>query len=305
MANKEKILIVGSSNTDITVRVRHLPSPGETVIGGDFIMGHGGKGANQAVAVSRLGGNAEFVCMVGNDLFGRNSMEQYKKEGISIANCFVSDKSHSGLALISVDDNAENSIVVASGTNADISIEHIEKIRPLIEESSILLLQLEIPVETVLAAAEIAYRAGVRVILNPAPARNLPEEIFKYLYLIIPNQTELSTMTGIKVTDIESARQGIAVLRDKGLDSVIVTMGSKGALVSNSGMETFVEARKVEAIDTTAAGDTFCGGVCVGLAEGKDLEEAVRFATVASSLAVCKMGAQDSIPYRSEVDCKL
>lgn len=306
MIKKEnRILIIGSSNTDMTVRIAHLPVPGETVLGGSFTMGQGGKGANQAVAVSRLGGYAEFVCMVGNDMFGRNSIEYYQKEGISTDNCFISDSTSSGVALISVDESAENCIAVASGANADLSVSHMEQLRPLIESAELLLLQLEIPVETVVAAAKIAYDAGVKVVLNPAPACALPKELFQYVSLMIPNQTELAMLTGQEISDEASALKGIGILKDKGVETVIVTMGAQGALVSLPEKDSFVPSMKVKAVDTTAAGDTFCGGVCVALAEGRSIEEAVAFATAAASITVCNIGAQDSIPFREAVENKL
>ena len=298
--NGKQILVVGSSNTDMTVLADRLPIPGETVLGGKFAMGQGGKGANQAVAAKRLGGEVSFICKLGKDIFGENSLKEYQKEGLDTSGVMYSELP-SGVALISVDSNAENCIVVASGANADITETDIEANRKQIEEAAILLLQLEIPVDAVVKAAKIGYDAGVYVVLNPAPACELPEEIYQYLSLIIPNQTEIALMTGIEAKDETGAAKAVQALRSKGVKDIIVTMGSKGSMVYYEGKTTFVPSRKVNAIDTTAAGDTYCGGLCVGLSEGKDLIAAAEFATAAAALTVQKRGAQDSIPHRKNV----
>ena len=299
MSNK-KIVVIGSSNTDMTVLADRLPVPGETVLGGKFAMGQGGKGANQAVAAQRLGGDVTFICKVGRDIFGENSIKEYQKDGMDTSKVMYSDQP-SGVALISVDTHAENCIVVASGANGDITVEDIEANRKDIEEAGILLLQLEIPVEAVVRAAKIGHEAGVYVVLNPAPVCDLPEEIYQYLSLIIPNQTEIALMTGIEANDEEGAAKAVEALQSKGTKDVIVTMGSKGSMVYNNGKATFVPSRKVNAVDTTAAGDTYCGGLCVALSEGKDIIAAAEFATASSALTVQKRGAQDSIPYRKDI----
>ena len=296
----DKIIVIGSSNTDMTVTSSVLPKPGETVLGNDFRMGPGGKGANQAVAARMLGGDVAFVCKVGKDMFGDNAVNHYKDCGLDTSHIILSDKP-SGVALITVDSKAENSIVVASGANADFSEADIDSVADLIRSSGILLLQLEIPVPAVVRAAEIAFNAGVKVILNPAPAAPLPEKLLKYVSILIPNETEASTLSGIDITDLKTAETAARKLQGLGVGEVIITMGSRGAVVCD-GATTFVPARKVKAVDTTAAGDTFCGGVCVALSEGKDLLESVRFATAASSIAVQRHGAQESVPSREEVD---
>ena len=294
-----KILVIGSSNTDMTIKSERLPAPGETILGGKFLMGAGGKGANQAVAARRLGGDVTFVCKVGRDIFGDNAIKGYEKEGIDTSHILRSD-APSGVALILVDAKAENSIAVAPGANGDLTPEDIRNLRGVIAEASYLILQLEVPVETVLEAARIAHEAGVYVILNPAPACPLPGELFKYLSLITPNQTETALMTGIEA-DETSLDKAVKALRAKGVKDVIITLGSRGSLVCTGGKNEFVPACKVKAVDTTAAGDTFCGALCVALSEGKSLTEAAAFATKASALAVQKMGAQDSIPYRKDI----
>jgi ribokinase len=295
-----KILVIGSSNTDMTIKSERLPAPGETILGGKFLMGAGGKGANQAVAARRLGGDVTFVCKVGRDIFGDNAIKGYEKEGIDTSHILRSD-APSGVALILVDAKAENSIAVAPGANGDLTPEDIRNLRGVIAEASYLILQLEVPVETVLEAARIAHEAGVYVILNPAPACPLPEELFRYVDLFIPNETELSTFSGLPVEDVASAEKAAAAMQAKGVGKLIVTMGSKGALICEGGPSVFVPAHKVKAVDTTAAGDTFCGALCVAISEGKSLQDAAAFACAASALTVQKMGAQNSIPYRKDL----
>lgn len=296
----KKILVIGSSNTDMTIKSPRLPAPGETILGGTFVMGPGGKGANQAVAASRLGGDVTFICKVGRDMFGENAVKGYQKEGIDTSHTLYSDQA-SGTALILVDDSGENCIAVAPGANGDLSPADIDSVADVIKKADYLILQLEIPVESVLRAAKIAHEAGVYVILNPAPACKLPEEIFKYISLITPNQTESALMTGIEVKDEASRTKAIESFHKTGVKDVIVTLGSKGSLVCQGNEQIMVEALKVKAVDATAAGDTFCGAVCVALSEGKTLEEAARFATKASALTVQKMGAQSSIPYITDI----
>ena len=294
------ILVIGSSNTDMTAKTAELPRPGETVLGGVFTMGAGGKGANQAVAAQRLGGKVKFICKVGKDMFGDNSIAQYEKEGLDTSGILRSELP-SGVALIYVDSHAENCIVVASGANGDLTEDDIEKSRKDLESCDILLLQLESPIPSVLKAAKIAHQAGKTVVLNPAPACPLPEEIFRNIDLFIPNETELSTFSGMPVTSQEEAQAAAKAMQAKGVGKLIVTMGSKGALICEGGPSVFVPAHKVKAVDTTAAGDTFCGALCVATSEGKSLKEAAEFACAASALTVQKMGAQNSIPYRKDL----
>lgn len=300
----KKILVFGSSNTDMTVKTAALPAPGETVLGGDFTMSPGGKGANQAVAATRAGGDVSFICKVGCDQFGNNALDHYSREGIDISASLRSGKP-SGVALITVDRDAENCIVVASGANADVSVDDVRNSRALLESCSILLMQLEIPVPAVMEAARIASGAGALVVLNPAPYGELPEELFRHVSLFIPNMTELSSFSGVKVCDVDSAVRAADVLFGKGVERMIVTMGSRGSLIVEKDGHEFVPAMKVDAVDTTGAGDTYCGALCVALAEGKTLSEAARFATAASAISVTKMGAQTAIPTRAEIDALL
>jgi ribokinase len=296
-----KILVLGSSNTDMSVRTAALPLPGQSLIGGDFVMGPGGKGANQAVAARRLGGDAALVCKVGRDVFGDNAVKHYAEEGLDVSGVLRSDKP-SGVALITVDDKAENSIVVAPGANMDITEADIDAVAPLIRAAGILLLQLEIPVPAVLKAARIGHEAGALVVLNPAPYAEVPAEMFRYVDLFIPNETELSAYAGLPVTDRESALKAADVMVSRGVKTVIVTLGSKGSLIYDGRSVSDIGAFKVEAVDTTAAGDTYCGALCVALSEGRTLQVAAVFASKASALSVTRPGAQHSMPYRNEIN---
>lgn len=299
--NNKRILVIGSSNTDMTAKTQELPRPGETVLGGVFTMGAGGKGANQAVAAQRLGGDVQFICKVGKDMFGDNAIAQYEKEGLDTSGILRSQLP-SGVALIYVDSHAENCIVVASGANGDLSEADIEASRQAILNCGILLLQLESPIPSVLKAAKMAHEGGATVVLNPAPACALPEELFRYIDLFIPNETELSTFSGLPVNNAEDAFKAAKAMQAKGVGKLIVTMGSKGALICEGSTSDFVPAHKVKAVDTTAAGDTFCGALCVAISEGKSLKEAAEFACAASALTVQKMGAQNSIPFRKDIN---
>ncbi|MBQ2102276.1 MAG: ribokinase [Bacteroidales bacterium] len=296
-----KILVLGSSNTDMTVRTAALPRPGETLIGGDFVMGPGGKGANQAVAARRLGGDAALVCKVGRDMFGDNAILHYEREGLDTRGILVSELP-SGVALINVDAKGENCIVVAPGANMDLTEEDIERVSDRIREADIVLLQLEIPIPSVLAAARIAHAGGAQVVLNPAPYAEVPDELFRYVDLFIPNETELSAYTGITVCDRKSALGAADIMLARGVKKIIVTLGSKGSLIYDGKEVCDVAACPVEAVDTTAAGDTYCGALCVGLSEGLTLQEAAVFASKASALSVTRPGAQNSMPYRKEIN---
>lgn len=292
----KKILVIGSSNTDMTVKSSHLPAPGETVMGDRFVMGPGGKGANQAVAAARLGGDVTFICKVGRDVFGEKAIEGYRKDNIDTQYIMLSDQP-SGVALILVDGGGENSISVAPGANGDLTPADIESKADVIRSADILILQLEIPVESVEKAVSIAKEAGVYVILNPAPAKRLPEELLENVSLLTPNQSELEILTGIK----GDVRAGLDALVERGVGEVILTLGSKGSMVYSGDEPVLIPALKVDAVDTTAAGDTFCGALAVAISEGKSLTDAARFATCASALTVQKMGAQVSIPYRKDM----
>lgn len=264
-------------------------------------MNPGGKGANQAVAASRLGGNVTLISKTGNDVFGRQSVSLYNAENIKTDYIFSDSKHPSGVALITVDSFGENCIVVASGANATLCRADIDKAAEEIENCDLVLMQLEIPIDTVEYVAEMAQKKGIKVILNPAPARALSDTLLKNLYIIIPNKSEAEILSGIKVVDLESAKEAARIISGKGVDIVVITLGSQGALIREHDTYQFVEAVKVDAVDTTAAGDVFCGTVCVGLSEGMSILEAVKMAAKASAITVTRMGAQSSIPYRSEL----
>lgn len=297
-----KIVVVGSSNTDMTVCSERFPESGQTLLGGEFMMSQGGKGANQAVAIARLGGKVTFVAKVGDDMFGRESRKLYAKEGIDTDYVFVDGQTPSGVALINVNAEGENRIVVASGANYTLARGDVDRAADAIAGAEIVLMQLESPMECVEHAAEIARRGGAKVILNPAPAAEIPVTLYDKLYAIVPNQTEASALSGVEIVDRRSAERAAEVLASRGVEVVIITLGSEGALVYEHGHATVVDALKVRAIDTTAAGDTFCGGLCVALSEGRSVCEAVRFATRCSAISVTRHGAQPSIPYRREVE---
>jgi ribokinase len=297
----KKIVVIGSSNTDMVIKADRLPVPGETIIGSQFMMNPGGKGANQAVAVARMGGKVSLITKTGNDLFGKQSIELYNAEDIGTNYVFFDMKNPSGVALISVDAFGENCILVAPGANGTLSIDDIEKARTEIENTGILLMQLEIPMETVEYAAEIAAAKNVKVILNPAPAQGLSSNLLKNIDIITPNKTEAELLTGIKVSDWASAKKAADMISAKGVNIVVITLGSKGALIKEKNQYHKIDAEKVNAIDTVAAGDTFCGTLCVGLSEGMTVIEAVKLACKASAITVTRMGAQSSIPYRKEI----
>ena len=301
MMQAKKIVVIGSCNTDMVIKADRLPIPGETVIGGTFLMNPGGKGANQAVAAARMGGKVSFISKTGNDVFGRQSVELYNSEGINTEHIFSDPKNPSGVALITVDANGENCIVVASGANASLSPADIESSKSEIESADLVLMQLEIPIETVEYAAEMAHTKGIPVILNPAPARALSEKLLKRLYMITPNKTEAEILSGIKVSDWDRARKAADVISSKGVNIVVITLGSLGAFIKENNNYHKVEATRVNAVDTTAAGDCFSGSLCVGLSEGMSIVDAVKMAARASALTVTRMGAQSSIPFRKEL----
>lgn len=300
--SRQQILVVGSSNTDMVIKAAHLPRPGETILGGTFFMNPGGKGANQAVAIARLGGPVTFICKTGSDIFGHQSQQLFEEEGINTSYVFSDSENPSGVALITVDEKAENCIVVASGANANLLPSDLAKAEEAIEQADLVLMQLEVPMETVRFVANIAWQKGKKVILNPAPAHPLPADLLRHLYLITPNETEAEMITGVKITDETSAGEAARVLAGMGVQHVIITLGSKGALIYSDGKAEMVPALKVEAVDTTAAGDVFNGALTVALSEGRSLKDAARFACKASAISVTRVGAQSSAPYRNEVD---
>lgn len=297
-----KIVVIGSSNTDLVVNTDRAPEGGETVLGNGFVVNHGGKGANQAVAVSRIGGTVSFISKVGNDTFGSQMRRHYEDEGMDVSYVFVDALTSSGVALIIVDGKAENRIVVAPGANGNLTEEDIDKAGLAVEKSEFVLLQLEIPMTTVEYAVRMAASLGKKVIVNPAPACPLSEELLRDVYLITPNETEAGILTGITIVDNDSAIKAAEALLGLGVQNVVITLGEKGALVYNAEVSMFVPAYQVKAVDTTAAGDVFNGALAVALSEGRTLPDAARFACAASAISVTRMGAQNSVPSRDELD---
>jgi len=296
-----KVVVLGSTNTDMVIKADHLPKPGETILGGTFFMNPGGKGANQAVAAARLGGNVLFISKIGDDVFGKQNKELFEKEGIDTTYVFSDPKEPSGVALITVDSKAENCIVVASGANATLSPVDVAKAATEIQSADILLTQLETPVDTIIYAAELAAGNNVKVILNPAPACPKPKSLLKSLYMITPNRIEAEMLTGIRVDDISSAKQAAETLHAEGVKIVVITLGSEGALALIDNEFHFVDAEKVVPIDTTAAGDVFNGALAVAIAEGQSVLDGIKFACKAAAISVTRLGAQASAPYKREV----
>ncbi|MFP5040893.1 ribokinase [Parasediminibacterium sp. JCM 36343] len=300
MANK--IVVIGSSNTDMVLKTERFPKPGETILGGDFFVFQGGKGANQAVAAARLGGDVSFICKVGNDAFGSEAIQHYAKEGIETEGILQDGQAPTGVAVITVNGQGENCIVVASGANALLSVKDIENADFILENADWLITQLETPLPVVeyLSAYAVGYKK--KLILNPAPAAQLPTTVYEGLFLITPNESEAELLTGIEVTNEETAKEAAAIFKARGVQNVIITLGSKGAYVDCEGYEGIVASFQVKAIDTTAAGDVFNGALVVALAEGKGWHDAVVFACKAASVSVTKMGAQTSAPVRDEIE---
>lgn len=300
-----RITVVGSSNTDMILRLPRIPRPGESILGGEFSVAAGGKGANQAVAASRLGGRVSLVACLGSDMFGDQALAGFKEAGIDVS-CVVRDRQvPSGTAFIFVDAGGENSIGVANGANARLSVEHIQSASEVIGSANVVLLQLENPVDSIAAAAAIGSARGARIILNPAPACPIPAELLRHVSILTPNEHEAALLSGISVDDIPSAARAAAALRNQGPDVVIVTLGAAGAYVLDGDGGRLVPAFKVSPVDTTAAGDTFNGALAVAIAEGKPLLDAVRFGNAAAALSVTRVGAQPSIPTRAEVEALL
>jgi ribokinase len=295
------LTILGSTNTDMVVKTPKFPRPGETLIGGEFFMFSGGKGANQAVAAARMGGQVKFISRVGNDIFGQRALNEFQKEGMDIRFVSVDHDRASGTALILVNGEGENEIVVAPGSNGTLMEREVDEAREAIETANILLMQLEVPLSSVLHAAKMAHGKSVKVILNPAPAQALPEELYPLLHLITPNETEAELLTGIAVHDEASQKEAAKNLLDKGVAHVILTLGAKGVYYTDGQREIRVPAPRVNVVDTTAAGDVFNGVLAVGLDKGKSWEEAMTLAVKAASLSVTRMGAQAGMPYMHEL----
>ena len=301
-ADRKSICVVGSANIDLIFRVPRLPVPGETFAGYSLHQCMGGKGANQAVVAARLGADVTFVARVGNDGFGIEAIEAYKSEGINTSFIQLDDQQPTGTAAILVDDAAENSIIVVAGANACLRPDHVQAARSTIENSSVLLSQLETPVNTTLEAFQIARAMDVLTILTPAPAENVTPELLELCDICVPNKTEIATIVGQQVNSDQDAIHAAELLRDRGVKRVVLTMGGEGVLLVDESGSSHIPATKVDAVDTTGAGDAFTGGMAVGLGEGFSLEEAAKRAGLVAAVSVARPGTQPSFPTLKEVD---
>jgi ribokinase len=296
------IVVVGSLNMDLVIRSPRIPQPGETIIGGEFHTVPGGKGANQAVAAARLGARVSMVGRVGKDAFGGTLLENLAADGIDHDLVVQDGQAATGVALIVVDDNGENSIVVASGANMHLTLADVEAAEAVIAAADVLILQLEVPLDCVIRSSELAHAHGVKVVLNPAPARPVPAQLLSMVDVLVPNESETALLTGLPVSTQSEAATAARELLKSGAGTVILTLGDRGALPAREGEMQVIPAFDVEAVDTTAAGDAFVAGLAVALAEGQGLQEAVRRGNAAGGLAATKLGAQPSLPTRQALE---
>lgn len=302
-----KLCVLGSINVDHVIQVPYFPKAGETLTGSDYQIAFGGKGANQAVAAARLGAAVQFIGAIGDDAIGQTMKAAFAADGIDVQAIETIAQQSTGLAMIQVASSGENSIVIAAGANAHLTVAQVEKHQAAIQQAEMLLMQLESPLQAVSFAAKLAKQAGTKVVLNPAPAQPLPPELLALVDIITPNETEAEILTGIKVEDEVSAGQAAQVFHQFGIKTVLITLGAKGVYLSESGEKSasasgqIIPGFRVQAIDTTAAGDTFNGGLVTALLAGNTLYEAIRFAHAAAALSVTKIGAQSAIPTQQEV----
>lgn len=299
---KPKIVVVGSSNTDMVVKVPHVPAPGETILGTDFMTIPGGKGANQAVAAARAGAAVTFIACVSDDTFGKQAIENYRKEGIDTSCIKVQPGIYSGVALINVADDGENSISVAPGANSYLLPEDIYGFEDAFEGAKMVLTQLEIPLETVEAVADVAHKKGIPFILNPAPGAVISDGLLSKVTIITPNETEAVIITSRKNFSEKDITKMAGEIFEKGAEMVLLTLGSKGVYLKSPEFEGMIEGIKVKAVDTTAAGDVFNGVLATALAEQMTVKDAVAFAQRAAAISVTRMGAQPSAPKLDEIN---
>ena len=299
--SSRRVVVVGSANMDMVVSCDRFPKPGETVLAGQFGMYPGGKGANQAVACARLGGNVTLLAKLGKDVFRERLTDSLESNGVDISHLLIDETASTGIALITVDGTGQNEIVVVSGSNMELSPEDVRRNREIFEGAAVVLMQLEIPIETVLEAARIGRASGAKIILNPAPARELPDELLSRIDVITPNESEAELLSGIPVHDLTSAKASAEAIQARGVREVVFTLGSRGALHVADGSETSFPAYRVEAQDTTAAGDAFNGALAYGLASGRACGDAIALANAVAAFSVTRMGAQPSMPSNDEV----
>jgi ribokinase len=302
MSKNVNITVVGSYAVGMTMRSLRFPVSGETILGSDFQVLHGGKGSNQAVEAARLGADVNYIGCIGKDTFGEMAKNLFKVEGINYSNIKISEKYNTGVGFVMVDENGHNRIIIDFGANNDILKEDIYKLESIIKETNIVLVQLEICLEAVEAVLEIAHKNKVKTILNPAPFQPINERLLKYVDILTPNESEARLLLGYKpdekITDEEVGKK----LLEKGVKNVVITLGSKGAMIISKNEITVIPVKEVKVVDTTGAGDTFSSALAVGLAEGKNMKDAVNFAGTAAALSVTKYGVVPSLPYRKEVE---
>ncbi|KGQ65739.1 ribokinase [Gallibacterium anatis 7990] len=296
----QKLTVLGSINADHVIQVPHFPQPGETLSGQNYHIVYGGKGANQAVAAARLGAKVDFIACIGEDKIGLEMKQAFQKDGINTESIATIQGETTGIAMIQVTDSGENSIVISAGANAHLTTDIVDKFKQKILDADALLMQLETPLDAIIYATKIAKQAGKHTVLNPAPAKALPDELLAQLTMITPNETEAELLTGVKVVDEQSAAQAAAVFHQKGVAIVLITLGAKGVFISHNALQKIIPGFRVQAKDTTAAGDTFNGALVTALLEQKSLEEAIQFAHAAAAISVTRFGAQTSIPNRQE-----
>jgi ribokinase len=297
-----KLVVLGSINADHILNLEQFPRPGETVLGEQYSVAFGGKGANQAVAAGRSGADIAFIACVGDDDIGTRICQQLSKDNIDVSAVEAISGETTGVALIFVNADAENMIAINAGANAAVTTDYLHRHQQHIMDASALLMQLESPLETVIAAAKLAHEHQTKVILNPAPARELPDELLSLVNMITPNETEAQFLTGITVETEDDAARAAQVLHDKGIETVLITLGSRGVWLSENGQGQRIPGYRVKAVDTIAAGDTFNGALVTALLENKPMSSAVKFAHAAAAIAVTRRGAQPSVPWREEID---
>lgn len=296
----KNLTVLGSINVDHVISVPYFAKPGETLTGHSYHIAYGGKGANQAVAAARLGANVSFIGCIGNDDIGRAMKSAFAQDGINTYPIKTIENEMTGIAMIQVANSGENSIVISAGANGHLDGSVVAECQSEIAQADCLLMQLETPLPAIIQAAQIAKENGTKVVLNPAPAQALPDELLSLLDMITPNETEAEILTGVKVIDESSAQQAAQVFYQKGIEKVLITLGSKGVFVSENGVGQIVAGFRVKAVDTTAAGDTFNGALVTAMLEDKPLNEAILFAHAAAAISVTRKGAQPSIPTRQE-----
>lgn len=296
----KKLTVLGSINADHVISVPYFAKPGETLSGENYRIAYGGKGANQAVAAARLGAKITFIGCIGSDDIGKTMKHAFEQDGIDTSHIATISQKMTGIAFIQVAQSAENSIVIAPGANAYLDEKIIHQNENQIAQSDCLLMQLETPIPAIEKAAKLAKKYGVQVVLNPAPAQPLPDSLLSQIDIITPNETEAEILTGVRVTDEQSAVKSAEIFHQKGISCVIITLGAKGVFISRNGENRMIKGFSVQAVDTTAAGDTFNGGFVTALLEGQSFEEAIRFAQAAAAISVTRAGAQPSIPTKQE-----